>query len=111
MPPAPLRPAHRLRERNTRARALRTPPLRQPGDVFVAQLWADRPQASAWVLDHVLAHPLTGGALGQAWVDWAWDGFPRGAKRPSEHARLAAGIVALDDALVALRRSRRSCAP
>lgn len=111
MPPALLRPAHRLRERNTRARALRSPPLRQPGDEFVAQLWAARPEASAWVLDHVLAHPHTGGALGQAWVDWGRDGFPRGAKRPGEHARLAAGIVALDDALSALRRSRRSSAP
>jgi hypothetical protein len=111
MPRALLRPALRLRERNTRARALRNPPPRQPGDDFVARLWAERPKASDWVLDHVLVHPHTGGTLGRAWVDWAREGFPRGAKRPGEHARLAAGIVGLDDALAALRRSRRSSPP
>lgn len=111
MPPPWLRRGHRLRQSNTRARALGRRPLRQPGDEFVARLWAERPQALSWVLDHVLVHPLTGGRLGQAWVEWAREGFPRGARRAGEHARLAAGVVALDDALAALRHSRRSSAP
>ena len=106
MPSPSTRAAQRARHRYRRARGLRKPQP-QAGDEFVAHVWAERPDARDWVLDHVLPHPLTGGQLGKSWIEWTREGFPRGARRAGEQARLAAGAVALDAALAELRSPRR----
>jgi hypothetical protein len=107
--PAILRLPYRVRQRRIRARRPGVP-VHQGGDQFLERVWAERQAARDWVLGEAVVHPLTGGALGQAWVDWVRDGFPRGAKRAGEHARLAAGVAGLDAALAELRRARRSSA-
>ena len=104
MPAASLRAIHRRRDAHRR-RAHAGEPPNDPGDSYVAHIWEERAEARDWVLSHVLAHPLTGGALGDDWVAWTRKGFPSGERRAGEHARLAAAVVALDDALRNLRRS------
>ena len=100
MPPALLRSYHRARDRRRKSGVPGLPD--EPGDSFAANLWAERPDARDWVLEEAIPDPLAGGALGPAWTEWARTGFPRGARRAGEQARLAAGAVALARALAAL---------
>ena len=103
MPPSPLRAIHRRRHRRQRAANLGRRPA-EAGDSYVAHVWAERAAARDWVVEHALPHALTGGLMGGDWIDWTRTGFPQGAWRAGEQARLAAAVVALDDALRSLRR-------
>lgn len=100
---APALPVPPRRSSARRAmRRLRRPPSRDP---LVASLWAERPEARAWVTDYVLEHPLIRDALGDDWVRGTRRGFVGGEPRAAQQALLAAGPVSLSDALLRLRQS------
>lgn len=85
VPPVLRRVASRVRRRRAPA----------PGRWPFADLWADRPQLKAWLLDEVLRHPVLEEGLGPEWTARLRDGLAVDDGALTEPALLAAAPAAL----------------
>jgi hypothetical protein len=103
LPARPARlaiPFHRLNLARHRRR--RRAPSINVADPWVRDRWRARPEASAWVVDEVLEHPLIAGTMGREWADGVRAGFLEGRVRDTALALRAAGPVRLERSLITL---------